>query len=45
MTPPSLPRKRKRPDKILNENEVPLYKEASGMKTFYRRICFNTLLQ
>lgn len=38
MIPPSLPRKRKRPDKILNENEVSLYKEASGMKTFYRRI-------
>ena len=36
---PFLPRKRKRPAKLLNENEAYLYDEVSDL-TFYRRIYF-----
>ena len=38
VTQPSLPRKRKRPAKFLNENETSPYDEVSDVKTFYRRI-------
>ena len=40
---PSLPRKRKRPAKLLNESEVSLYDGISGVKTFYRRIYFEAI--
>ena len=43
ITPPSLPRKRKQPVKLLNENEVSLYDEVSDSKTFYRRIYFDAI--
>ena len=43
LTQPSLPRERKRPPKILNENKVPLYDEVSDVSTFYRHICFNVM--
>ena len=43
VTQPSLPRKRKRPAKLLNENEASLYDEVSDVKTFYRRIYFDAL--
>ena len=38
-----LPSKRKRPAKLLNENEAPLYDEVSDVKTFYRRIYFDAI--
>ena len=40
---PFLPRKRKRPAKLLNENKASLYDEVSGVKTFYRRIYFDAI--
>ena len=40
---PSLPRKWKRPAKLLNENEVSLFDGISGVKTFYRRIYFEII--
>ena len=43
ITQPSLPGKRKRPAKLLNENEASLYDEVSDVKTFYRRIYFDAL--
>ena len=43
VTKPSLPRKRKRPAKLLNENEAPLYDEVSDVKTFYRSIYFDAI--
>ena len=43
ITQPSFPRKRKRPAKFLNVNEVPLYDEVLDVKTFYRRIYFNAI--
>ena len=43
ITRPSFPRKRKRPAKFLNENEVPLYDEVLDVKTIYRRIYFNAI--
>ena len=43
VTQPSLPRKRKRPAKLLNENEASLYDEVSDLKTFYRRIYFDAI--
>ena len=43
VTQPSLPRKRKRPAKLLNENEAYLYDEVSDLKTFYRRIYFDAI--
>ena len=43
VTQPSLPRKRKRPAKLLNENEASLYDEVSDVKTFYRRIYFDAI--
>ena len=43
VTQPSLPRKRKRPAKLLNESEVSLYDGISGVKTFYRRIYFEAI--
>ena len=43
ITQPSLPRKRKRPAKLLNENEASLYDEVSDLKTFYRRIYFDAI--
>ena len=43
VTQPSLPRKQKRPAKLLNENVVPLYDGVSGVKTFYRRIYFEAI--
>ena len=43
VTQPSLPRRRKRPAKLLNENEASLYDEVSGLKTFYRRIYFDAI--
>ena len=39
----SLPGKRKRPAKLLNENEASLYNEISDVKAFYRRIYFDAL--
>ena len=43
ITQPSLPRKRKQPFKLLNENEVSLYDEVSDSKTFYGRIYFDAI--
>ena len=43
ITQPSLPRKRKRPAKLLNENEASLYDEVSDVKIFYRRIYFDAI--
>ena len=43
ITQSSLPRKRKRPAKILNENEASLYDEVSDLKTFYRRTYFDAI--
>ena len=43
ITQPSLPRKWKRPAKLLNENEASLYDEVSDLKTFYRRIYFDAI--
>ena len=43
VTQPSLPRKRKRPAKLLNENKAFLYDEVSDVKTFYRRIYFDAI--
>ena len=43
ITQPSLPHKRKRPAKLLNENEASLYDEVSDVKTFYRRIYFDAV--
>ena len=43
VTQPSLPRKRKRPAKLLNENEASLYDEVSDLKTFYKRIYFDAI--
>ena len=43
ITQPSLPRKRKQPVKLLNENEVSLYDEVSDSKTFYGRIYFDAI--
>ena len=43
ITQPSLPRKRKRPAKILNENEASLYDEVSDLKSFYRRTYFDAI--
>ena len=43
ITQPSLPRKRKRPADLLNENEGPLYDEISHVKTFYRSIYFDAI--
>ena len=43
ITQSSLPRKRKQPVKLLNENEVSLYDEVSDPKTFYRRIYFDAI--
>ena len=43
ITQPSLPRKRKRPAKLLNKNEEPLYNEVSSLKTFYRCIYFDAI--
>ena len=43
ITQPSLSHKRKRPAKLLNENEASLYDEVSDVKTFYRRIYFDAL--
>ena len=43
ITQPSLPPKRKRPAKLLKENEALLYDEASHVKTFYRRIYFDAI--
>ena len=43
ITQPSLPRKRKRPAKLLNDNEASLYDEVSDVKIFYRRICFEAI--
>ena len=39
----SLPRKRKRPAKLLHENEASLYDGVSDLKTFYRRIYFDAV--
>ena len=43
ITQPSLPRKRKRPADLLNENEGPPYDEISHVKTFYRSIYFDAI--
>ena len=43
ITQPSLPRKRKRSAKLLNENEASLYDEVSDLKTYYRRIYFDAI--
>ena len=45
ITEPSLQslRERKRPAKLLNENEASLYDEVSDVKTFYRRIYFGAI--
>ena len=43
ITQPSLPRKRKWPAKLLNENEASLNDEVSNVKTFYRRIYFDAI--
>ena len=43
ITQPSLLRKRKRPAKLLNENEASIYDEVSDGKTFCRRIYFNAI--
>ena len=43
ITQPSLSHKRKRPAKLLNENEASLYDEVSDLKTFYRRIYFDAI--
>ena len=43
VTQPSLPRKRKRPAKLLHENEASLYNGVSDLKTFYRRIYFDAV--
>ena len=43
ITQPSLPRKKKRPIRLLNENEEPLYEKVSDVKTFYRRIYFDAI--
>ena len=43
ITQSSLPPKRKRPVKRLNENEALLYDEVSHVKTFYRRIYFDAI--
>ena len=42
ITQSSLPPKRKRPAKRLNENEALLY-DVSHVKTFYRRIYFDAI--
>ena len=41
-SPQSL-RKQKQPAKLFNENEASLYDEVSNVKTFHRRIYFDTL--
>ena len=38
-----LPRKGKRPAKLLNENKEPLYDQVSDVKVFYRRIYFDAI--
>ena len=43
ITQPSLSHKRKRPAKLLNENEASLYDEVSDVKIFYRRIYFDAI--
>ena len=43
VTQPSLPRKRKRPAKLLHENEASLYDGVSDLKSFYRRIYFDAV--
>ena len=43
ITQPSLPAKRKRPAKLLKENEALIYDEVSHVKTFYRRIYFDAI--
>ena len=43
VTQPSLPRKRNRPAKLLNESEASLYDEVSDLKIFYRRIYFDAM--
>ena len=43
ITQPSLPCKRKRSAKLINENEASLYDEVSDLKTFYRRIYFDAI--
>ena len=43
ITQPSLSHKRKRPAKLLNENEASLYDEVSDVKIFYRCIYFDAI--
>ena len=43
ITQPSLSHKRKRPAKLLNENEASLYDEVSAVKIFYRCIYFDAI--
>ena len=43
ITQSSLPRKRKRPAKLLDENKVPLYDEVSDVEAFYRCIYFDAI--
>ena len=39
----SVPRKRKRPAKILSENKTSAYDDTCNVKTSYRCICFNVI--